>query len=169
MNQCANCNHLFEAGEEKHWEERHGFTHGQFEQFSGCPVCGEGYIEVKPCAICGDYPSEEYEDKETLPHGGVCQECFDKGIRAHFMEYLESLDYDDQRDFYFGKCKGGYAYDSMDMLFMAQDDYKKRIKLHEYIFGVTHEAITWTNFVNDSDPHHFSTWLIGRVKNYVKV
>lgn len=34
---CRECGHEFD--EPKKWVERHGFTHGPFEHWSGCPHC----------------------------------------------------------------------------------------------------------------------------------
>ena len=34
---CRECGHEFD--EPKKWVERHGFTHGPFERWSGCPNC----------------------------------------------------------------------------------------------------------------------------------
>lgn len=69
---CTECGHIFEEGEQVNWIERHGFSYGGGERFSGCPLCRGEYEETTPCAVCG---SEHFEDEL---HGGVCDECIDK-------------------------------------------------------------------------------------------
>lgn len=58
------------------WTERHipGEPH-TYEPMIGCR-CGNGLIEVNPCAICGEYPEGEYDDGELLDEG-MCKECFE--------------------------------------------------------------------------------------------
>lgn len=66
---CINCNHVFEDGEEQRWTESRGEFWGSpcCEEMSGCPVCGCGFEEVKPCKLCGGYSSEMT--------GEYCSEC----------------------------------------------------------------------------------------------
>lgn len=151
---CGECMMIVEKPHE--WTEPHG------EPMSGCR-CGNGLIEIEPCAICGDYPEDGYEDGE-LNRGGICEACFDRGIREHFMEYLETLNWDEQKDFYIGKCEGSYIYDNTDIFLMARDDYAGRVKMHAHIFGANKEAAIWKQFINDGEPDHFGAWLIERTK-----
>lgn len=162
MNKCSNCGHLFEDGEEMNWQERHGFIDGLGEQFSGCPLCGEGYVEVEACTICGEYPEDKYEDGE-LRRGGICQECFNDGIRAHFMEYFNSeINKDDQIEFYCGKIYNGYIYTSDEVLHILNNYYSEYVKSR--YFDLTKDVKVWVQFIEDGDPDHFSAWLIKKQK-----
>lgn len=55
---CTNCGYLFE--EPCEWEERHGFSHGPFERWRGCPKCYEPYVEAHKCDSCRDWIDGEY-------------------------------------------------------------------------------------------------------------
>lgn len=79
MFKCLNCGHLFEEGEEKRWEEPIG-EYGDsivYEEYSGCPLCKENYIETEPCLICGAYFSDNDDYK-------ICKECME--------EYSKNID-----------------------------------------------------------------------------
>lgn len=146
------------------WADPHG------ESMNGCG-CGNGLIEIEACALCGTYPREQYEEGE-LPNGGICEECFERGIQNHFMEYLNSLDNDEQAEFYCGKVEGGYAYDSLDVLLTMKAAYAEHVKLYcRHIFSVERETTIWKKFINDGDPWHFAEFLIGKNKgqSYVAV
>ena len=67
MYRCNECGHLFEEGEQATWMEMHGFTYGNGEEFSGCPICKGDYEEVEPCKICGSY--------ENKKDGEFCETC----------------------------------------------------------------------------------------------
>ena len=75
MYKCLECGHIFDQGEEAHWIEKHGFTDGPFEHFTGCPVCKSAYEETTRCRGCG---SEYLEDE--LFDGGLCRECLMKKV-----------------------------------------------------------------------------------------
>lgn len=158
MYMCEDCGKQFEEEEVKSWTEPHG------ERLTGCPYCYGAYVEIQPCAICGEYPEDEYEEGK-LWNGGICQACFEDGIQVNFMEYLNELDTDDQIEFYFGKCEGGYIYQPFDMLLMAQADYKDRVELHKCIFGPEREAKIWKAFIEGGDPSEFAEWLVKRIES----
>ena len=69
---CTNCGHLFD--EPVCWEERHGFTYGPYETWSGCPKCHEPYVEAKICDCCGEYIDDEYIKMEDGKR--YCNHCF---------------------------------------------------------------------------------------------
>ena len=69
---CTSCGHLFE--EPRHWEERHGLDHGPFETFSGCPKCGEPYVEAKQCDCCGEFITGKYV--KTYDDKRYCEDCY---------------------------------------------------------------------------------------------
>lgn len=69
---CTNCGHIFE--EPHRWEERHGFDYGPFEKFSGCPECGESYIEAHKCDECGHWITGEYI--KTVSGQRICENCY---------------------------------------------------------------------------------------------
>lgn len=73
MYKCTECGHLFEQGEERRWLESRGEYWGQpvHEETTGCPRCGGGFEETKPCGLCGSEKTEE----EMV--GGVCLDCLD--------------------------------------------------------------------------------------------
>lgn len=76
---CQECNGKFD--EPREHEERHGFTHGQFEKSSVCPHCGEpGYDYLYECDICGN--PVPMSDTVIINHNGesmrVCMDDSDK-------------------------------------------------------------------------------------------
>lgn len=77
---CDDCEHVFDEPYE--WEERHGFTHGPFEKWSGCPSCQGGYSEAFECEICGEVKSVEERTIITDQSDGhkveVCNKCYDE-------------------------------------------------------------------------------------------
>lgn len=60
MFRCLDCGHVFEAGEESRWVERHGFHSGPYEKWSGCPLCRGAYEEVD--ILAGDEETEDVDD-----------------------------------------------------------------------------------------------------------
>jgi len=81
---CDDCGHIFE--EPITWEERHGFTHGPFERWYGCPHCKGSYEEAKRCDNCGEYISKD----ESSDLCRACQDDvvdrFNRFIRDEFNE-----------------------------------------------------------------------------------
>ena len=69
---CTDCGHIFE--EPDHWEERHGFDYGPFEKFSGCPECGEPYVEAHKCDECDEWIRGEYI--KTTSGKRICEHCY---------------------------------------------------------------------------------------------
>ena len=71
---CLECGHIFEEGEEDHWQESRGEYWGipWFEDMVGCPLCRGDYEKTVKCEVCG---SDHLEDELN---GGVCDECIDK-------------------------------------------------------------------------------------------
>lgn len=69
---CTNCGHLFE--EPDCWEERHGFTYGPFEKFSGCPKCGEAYVETYKCDGCEEWIDGSYIKIDSGER--ICENCY---------------------------------------------------------------------------------------------
>lgn len=55
---CLDCGELF--SEPSCWEETHGFDYGPYERMSGCPRCGEAYVETFECDCCGEYIIDDY-------------------------------------------------------------------------------------------------------------
>ena len=71
---CLDCGHVFD--EPHHWEERHGFNNGPFEQLSGCPKCGEAYVETYMCDCCNQWIVDAYIKTEDGQR--YCHECYCK-------------------------------------------------------------------------------------------
>lgn len=75
---CTNCGETFDTP--YRYNERHGFTHGPFENFSVCPHCGDpGYEPCKICDNCGK-PMAESEANDVVINGHnaeVCNKCYD--------------------------------------------------------------------------------------------
>ena len=71
---CINCGHLFD--EPDYWEERHGLDYGPFEQWSGCPNCGEAYVEAHRCDCCDEYIDGPYIKLESGER--ICENCYTK-------------------------------------------------------------------------------------------
>ena len=69
---CTNCGHIFE--EPDRWEERHGFDYGPFEKFSGCPECGEPYVEAHKCDECDKFIVTKYI--KTASGQRICENCY---------------------------------------------------------------------------------------------
>lgn len=178
MYKCNGCNRLLDEVEEMQWKENHGFTHGPFEQHSGCPSCGETCIEIEPCRMCGAYPLEEYEyGYSELPYGGICEACLNDLIRTYFMEFLETLDSDAQIDFYIGTCKygrydGGF-YDRFDILLamksvyardLEMDKHTTDLKFGKHISRFERHVEFWTQFIKDYGAEDFAEWSLAETK-----
>ena len=69
---CTDCGHIFWSPHR--WEERHGFDCGLFEQFSGCPKCGEPYVEAHKCDECHEWIRGEYI--KTVSGKRICENCY---------------------------------------------------------------------------------------------
>jgi hypothetical protein len=69
---CLDCGHLFSDAD--YWEERHGFDYGPFEQWSGCPVCGESYVEAHRCSCCDKWITGSYIKTEDGQR--ICENCY---------------------------------------------------------------------------------------------
>ena len=69
---CTDCGHFFENPH--YWEERHGFDYGPFEKFSGCPKCGEPYVEAHQCDSCGEFITNTYIKTESGER--YCENCY---------------------------------------------------------------------------------------------
>ena len=80
MYRCEECGHLFEEGEQAKWTEMHGFSHGDGEEWSGCPICKGDYEEIKPCKICGSYDHDYGEE--------YCNAC-KKDVQKRFSAFIE--------------------------------------------------------------------------------
>ena len=69
---CIECGHLFD--EPKRYVETHCLDCGPYENFLGCPHCGEAYVEAHKCDCCGEYITSSYvmtdDDKR------YCQDCY---------------------------------------------------------------------------------------------
>ncbi len=80
MYKCLECGHLFEDGEQTEWTEMHGFTYGNGEKFSGCPLCKGDYEETTKCVSCGN---ENFTEDEL--EFDVCEDCI--------KEYTKDFDF----------------------------------------------------------------------------
>jgi hypothetical protein len=69
---CLGCGRLFD--EPNDWEERHGFDYGPFEKMSGCPYCGEEYVEARKCDCCDEWIEESYIKLESGER--ICECCY---------------------------------------------------------------------------------------------
>ncbi len=71
---CLNCGEIFE--EPKHYVEKHGFEYGPFEEYDGCPVCGDSYEEAYECSNCNSYICET--NAVIMDGREVCEACADE-------------------------------------------------------------------------------------------
>ena len=69
---CIDCGAIFE--EPQHWEDRHGFDYGPFEEWSGCPYCGGAYAEAHECDCCGEWITGGYIKTEDEKR--YCGKCY---------------------------------------------------------------------------------------------
>lgn len=69
---CLECREVFE--EPQRWEERHGFTYGPFEKWSGCPYCGEAYVEAYRCDCCDEWITGSYIKTDSGLR--ICENCY---------------------------------------------------------------------------------------------
>lgn len=69
---CLDCGEVF--SDPSHWEERHGFDYGPFEQRSGCPYCGEAYTEAYKCDCCGEWITGSYIKTDNGLR--ICEGCY---------------------------------------------------------------------------------------------
>ena len=68
---CVGCGYVFK--EPQHWEEKHNLDYGPFERRSGCPECGDSYVEAHRCDSCGEWITGDYI--KTSDDKRYCQEC----------------------------------------------------------------------------------------------
>ena len=69
---CTECGHLFE--EPHHWQERHGFDYGPFENWNGCPKCkNAAYVKAHLCDCCEEYITSDYI--KTDDGKRYCESC----------------------------------------------------------------------------------------------
>lgn len=86
---CTQCNHIFEAGEQKTISENHGECFGfpAVESFGVCPICEGEYEGAIKCSVCGEYHLEE-----DLTNG-ICDECLDKEVSYdNVLKFLTETD-----------------------------------------------------------------------------
>lgn len=94
MYKCLECGHIFDAGEESIYYEKHGLDTPPYEKFSACPVCGGDFEETYRCKKClGEYIEEELWD-------GYCGECLRDAMDYNtLLAYLKK--WDELADFVF--------------------------------------------------------------------
>ena len=71
---CTGCGHLFD--EPDCWEESHGFDYGPYEECSGCPICGDAYVETYRCSCCDEWIEGAYIKLENGER--ICEHCYTK-------------------------------------------------------------------------------------------
>lgn len=69
---CTNCGEVFEDPD--CWEEGHGLDYGPFEQWSGCPACGESYVEAYKCDCCDEWITGRYIKTDNDQR--ICEDCY---------------------------------------------------------------------------------------------
>ena len=84
MYKCKNCGHIFEEGEQATWTEKHGFSSGPYEEWSGCPICQGSFEEAKKCEYCSNYFIEG-ESRSNV----ICEDCVDE-IETRFSNLLHN-------------------------------------------------------------------------------
>lgn len=118
---CENCATLFD--EPKHFKESHGFEHPPFEEWDGCPCCGEsGYVTVENCNGCGEiFQQDELYD-------GFCIGCL-----CDRLDYQTALDFlEDQKllfNFFFWAENNGNEpkFCSDSLLKIIRELYKRKV------------------------------------------
>jgi hypothetical protein len=70
---CLNCNNVF--AQPNQYEERHGFTYGQFEKIYRCPYCDDNeFVETYRCESCGQWiDTDTYVEIDERKY---CENCF---------------------------------------------------------------------------------------------
>lgn len=69
---CLGCKDVFQSP--KKYIERHNLDTPPYEEYYGCPYCGENYVNAIRCDCCNNYISDDYI---ILNDGGVyCEECY---------------------------------------------------------------------------------------------
>ena len=71
MYACLECQRTFAYP--TRWTERHGLDYGPFEELSGCPSCGGGYVKTYECDGCGKYILGDYI--KTISGYRYCENC----------------------------------------------------------------------------------------------
>lgn len=69
---CLNCGHTF--SEPKLFVDMHGLDTPPYEEYNGCPQCGEAYTEAYVCDCCGEWIIDKYVKTEDGCR--YCSECY---------------------------------------------------------------------------------------------
>ena len=161
MYRCENCGHLFEEGEQAVWEERHGFDHGPYEEWSGCPICKGDYEEVHRCKEC-----DEWHTEDEL-YDGWCEKCLRETINYDtFFDYCEA----DKKTHYLDIFVMAYRFDMAepDNITLAFHDlmireYKEIVREANMDFMANSHKKAITSFIMDEDGEtgrvQFAEWL----------
>lgn len=157
MYKCESCGRTFE--EQKHYTESHGFEHPPFEEWDGCPFCGEsGAVEIGSCSCC-----DKIVDADELYHG-YCETCLKLKCT-----YDAALDFMESRDllgkFFFWMFNDGSEpqYIGQDLLEVFAEIYRRR-KANDLLTN-SHEWLDAVQeFILDSDGHfgkdEFANFLV---------
>lgn len=147
MFRCESCGKTFE--ELEHYTESHGFEHPPFEEWDGCPYCGESRpTEVESCAGCG-----ELVDVEEL-YDGFCVDCLKKNCTYdNGFEFL--LQEDLLGPFFCWLLNGGWEphiFES-NLLDVFQELYKRK-KANDLLLNKSDFLESVQEFILDADGHY---------------
>lgn len=144
MFRCENCGKTFETM--AHYTESHGFPHPPFEEWDGCPFCGESRpTEVETCDGCG-----ETVDVDDLYYG-LCADClrkkctFDRALA--YLKGREKLG-----NFFCWHLNAGYEPEafSEEFLDMLEEIYLRR-KANDLLTGSTNFLGVVQYYILDDD------------------
>lgn len=120
MLKCESCGRIFE--ELEHYSERHGFDRPPYEEWDGCPYCGEsGAVEIGSCSYC-----DKIVDADNLYHG-YCETCLKlKCTYDAALDFLQSREL--LGGFFCWYFNGGHEPDmfTLDMLDVFAEIYRRR-------------------------------------------
>jgi len=159
---CEGCGRTFENLE--HYSESHGFRSGPFEEWDGCPFCGEsGAIEVEACSGCGQ------EIKVDDLFHGLCAACLKKRCTYDTaLEYLQDIE--QIGPFFCWLLNNGHEPDvfAVDLLDLFAEIYRRR-KANDLLTNSSEFLESVQDFILEADGdfgmENFAAWLERREKN----
>ena len=144
MYKCESCGRTFD--ELEHYSESHGFEHPPFEEWDGCPYCGEsGAAEVECCNSCHE------AIKVDELYYGYCADCLKR-----LCTYDAAFDYLEASDllgkFFCWHFNGGYEPDIFmhDLLDVFAEIYRRR-KANDLLTNSTEWLDAVQDFILDAD------------------
>lgn len=144
MFRCENCGKTFETM--AHYTESNGFPHPPFEEWDGCPFCGESRpTEVETCDGCG-----ETVDVDDLYYG-LCADCLrERCTYDSALGYLQ--DRDELGPFFCWLLNDGHEPDVFkpDLVDVLAEIYRRR-KANDLLTNSTEFLDSVREYILDAD------------------